>query len=50
MNGRKSKLARRLAKDLAFGWLKTLVSEEEAKKTSVQLGRMLQKSAKKGTK
>lgn len=32
MNGRKSKLARRLAKDLAFGWLKTLVSKEEAEK------------------
>ena len=32
MNGRKSKLARRLAKDLALGWLKTLVNEEEAKK------------------
>ena len=32
MNGKKAKLARRLAKDLAFGWMKTLVSEEEAKK------------------
>ena len=32
MNGRKSKLARRLANDLALGWLKTLVSDEEAKK------------------
>ena len=32
MNGRKSKLARRLAKELAFGWLKTLVSKEEATK------------------
>lgn len=32
MNGRKSKLARKLAKELALGWLKTLVTEEEAKK------------------
>ncbi len=32
MNGRKSKQARRLAKELAFGWLKTLVSKEEATK------------------
>lgn len=32
MNGRKSKLARRLAEKLALGWLKTLVSEEEAQK------------------
>ena len=32
MNGRKSKLARKLAKELALGWLKTLVTEEESKK------------------
>jgi len=32
VNGRKSKLARRLAEKLALGWLKTLVSEEEAQK------------------
>lgn len=32
MNGRKAKLARKLANDLALGWMKTLVSEEEAKK------------------
>ncbi len=32
MNGRKSKLARRLAEELALGWLKTLVSKEEAEK------------------
>ena len=32
MNGRKSKLARRLAEKLALSWLKTLVSEEEAQK------------------
>jgi hypothetical protein len=32
LNGRKSKLTRRLAKELAFGWLKTLVSKEEATK------------------
>ena len=35
MNGRKSKLCRRLGKEMALEWLKTLVSEEEAKQKNI---------------
>ena len=35
MNGRKSKLCRRLGKEMALEWLKTLVSEEEAKQINI---------------